>query len=433
VQASESIAPERAILVGVVLPHMRREEGDDHLEELARLTETAGGLVVDRLLQDRDQLDAAYFVGRGKAHEIATHARGHHADLVIFDDDLSPAQIRNLEKLIGARVIDRSGLILDIFARRARSREARTQVELAQLNYLLPRLARRWTHLSRQVGGIGVRGIGETQIEIDRRIIRKRIARLQGELGRIEKERFLRRTGRRGVVKAALIGYTNSGKSTLLNSLTRATAFVEDRLFATLDPLVRRLDLGFGRHVLLIDTVGFIRKLPHHLVASFRSTLEEAADAELLLQVVDISHPKYEEQMEVTAQVLAGMDLAGKPMLLIFNKIDKVREPGVLERARRLHPAALFVSAARGEGLDEVRGRLSAMLEEDQVLRQIRLETADSEGISRVYAQAEVLDARYSNGYVDLTFRTTRSRAMALARMARHEPPDSGGQAGEVS
>jgi GTP-binding protein HflX len=419
VLAGDAVARERAILVGVVLPHMRREEGDDHLEELARLTETAGGTVVDRLLQDRSHLDAAYFVGRGKAQEIGAHARGHHADLVIFDDDLSPAQIRNLEKLIGARVIDRSGLILDIFARRARSREARTQVELAQLNYMLPRLARRWTHLSRQEGGIGVRGIGETQIEIDRRLIRRRIARLEGELGRIEKERFLRRSGRRGVVKGALIGYTNSGKSTLLNAMTRSEAFVEDRLFATLDPLVRRMELGPGRHLLLIDTVGFIRKLPHHLVASFRSTLEEAADAEVLLHVVDISHPRYEEHMEVTQQVLAGMDMASKPALLLFNKIDRVEEPGILERARRLHPEALFLSAAGGEGLDAVRGRLAALLEEDQVERSIRLETHDAEGIARVYSQAEVVDARYSNGYVDLTFRTTRARAQALSRIQR--------------
>ncbi|HET9481887.1 MAG TPA: GTPase HflX, partial [Candidatus Polarisedimenticolia bacterium] len=339
---------ERAILVGVVLPHMRREDTADHLDELARLTETAGGQVVDRLIQDRDQLDAAYMVGRGKASEIAAHSRGHQADVVIFDDDLSPAQVKNLEKLIGARVIDRSGLILDIFSRRARSREARTQVELAQLNYLLPRLTRRWTHLSRQEGGIGVRGIGETQIELDRRIIRRRISRLQQDLARIEKGRHLRRAGRRGVIRGALIGYTNSGKSTLLNALTRSDAFVEDRLFATLDPLVRRMELGAGRHLLLIDTVGFIRKLPHHLVASFKSTLEEAADADLLLNVVDISHARYEEHIEVTRQVLAELDLAHKPALMVFNKIDRVAEPGVLDRASRLDPQALFVSAAAG-------------------------------------------------------------------------------------
>ncbi|HKY31937.1 MAG TPA: GTPase HflX [Candidatus Polarisedimenticolia bacterium] len=416
--ASDLPAPERAILVGVVLPHMHRDEGEDHLDELARLTETAGGLVVDRLLQDKDRLDAAYFVGRGKAEEIAAHARGRRADLIIFDDDLSPAQIRNLEKLIGARVIDRSGLILDIFARRARTREARTQVELAQLNYLLPRLARRWTHLSRQAGGIGGRGIGETQIEIDRRIIRRRIARLETDLGRIEKERSLRRTGRRGVVKCALIGYTNSGKSTLLNALAKAGAFVEDRLFATLDPLVRRVELGRGRDVLLIDTVGFIRKLPHHLVASFRSTLEEAAGADLLLHVVDISHPKYEEQIEVTEQALGGSELSGKPILTVFNKMDRVHEPGILDRARRLHPGAVVMAAALGEGLEELKARLREILEQDLVERSIRLSSSDAEGISRVYLQTQVLDARYDNGYVDLTFRASRARAQALARMA---------------
>jgi GTP-binding protein HflX len=409
---------ERAILVGVVLPRMRREEADDHLDELARLTETAGGVVVDRLVQERDRIDAAYFVGRGKAEEVAAHAKGHAADLVIFDEDLSPAQVRNLEKTIEAKVVDRSGLILDIFARRARSREARTQVELAQLNYLLPRLTRRWTHLSRQVGGIGVRGIGETQIEIDRRMIRKRISRLQGDLDGIERARGVRRTGRRGIPKGALVGYTNSGKSTLLNSLTRADAFVEDRLFATLDPLVRRLEMKDGREVLLIDTVGFIRKLPHHLVASFRSTLEEAREADFLLHVVDVSHPGYEEQMAVTQQVLAGLEMDVKPTLLVFNKIDLVRQPGILERAFRIHPDALFVAAAKGLGLDVLGGRMNDLLAEDLVERRIRLMTADTAAISRVYEESRVLDASYHDGYVDLTIRTSRARARALARLA---------------
>ena len=406
------------MLVGVVLPRMRREEADDHLEELARLTETAGGVVVDRLVQDRDRLDAAYFVGRGKAEEIASHARGHRADLVVFDDDLSPAQVKNLEKLIEAKVIDRSGLILDIFARRARSREARTQVELAQLNYLLPRLTRRWTHLSRQVGGIGVRGIGETQIEIDRRLIRRRISRLREDLDRIERGRQTRRTGRRGVTKGALVGYTNSGKSTLLNALTSAGAFVEDRLFATLDPLVRRLEMGPGRHILLIDTVGFIRKLPHHLVASFRSTLEEAAEADFLVHVVDIGHPGYEEQMSVTHQVLAGLGMNERPAILVFNKIDRVTEPGILERARRLHPEPLFIAAGRNIGLDSVRSRIVQVVSEDLVERRIRLRAADAGSIARIYDQSHVVDATYHDGCVDLTFRTSRARALALSRLA---------------
>ena len=412
---------ERAILVGVVLPKMRREEADEHLDELERLTQTAGGLVVDRLVQERERLDAAYFVGRGKAEEIAAHARGHHADLVIFDEDLSPAQARNLEKAIEAKVIDRSALILDIFGRRARTREARTQVELAQLRYLLPRLTRRWTHLSRQVGGIGVRGIGETQIEIDRRLIRRRISHLQADLDKIVRGRRLRRSGRRGVLKGALIGYTNSGKSTLLNALTQADAFVEDRLFATLDPLVRRLELKSGKPLLLIDTVGFIRKLPHHLVASFRGTLEEAGDADLLLHVVDVSHPMYEEQMAITEQALAEIEMDVKPTLLIFNKIDRVEQPGILERARRIHHGAVFTAAAKGLGLDALRARLLELAEGEEVERRIRLRSDDAEAISRVYTNSQVLDAQYHDGYVDLRFRASRPWANALGRM---ETPD---------
>jgi len=417
VARNKTVPRERAILVGVILPQIQREEAEDHLDELALLAETAGATVVDRLLQDRRKLDAAYFIGRGKAEEIAASARGLQADLVIFDEDLTPAQVRNLESVISVKVIDRSGLILDIFARGARSREARTQVELAQLNYLLPRLTRRWTHLSRQVGGIGVRGVGETQIEIDRRLIRRRISRLERELGRIERGRTVRRGRRRQTDKGALIGYTNSGKSTLLNALTHAEALVEDRLFATLDPLVRRLELGSGRHILLIDTVGFIRKLPHHLVASFRSTLEEAAEADFLIHVVDISHPKYEEQMRVTRQVLADLGIDDKPSVLVFNKIDRVSQPGILERAGRLHPDALLVSAAGGTGVEAVAERLEDLISDDQVERQIRLQSRDSEAISRVYLQAKVLDARYHDGYVDLKFRTSRLRALSLSRL----------------
>ena len=418
--------------MGVVLPRLDREEVEDHLEELARLTETAGGSVVDRLVQERHSLDAAYFVGRGKAEEIAAHARGHRADLVVFDDDLSPAQVRNLEKTIQTKIIDRSGLILDIFARRARSREARTQVELAQLKYLLPRLTRRWTHLSRQEGGIGVRGIGETQIELDRRMIRRRIARLEVELARIERGRTNRRTGRRGVVKGALVGYTNSGKTTLLNALTRADAFVEDRLFATLDPLVRRLELKSARHVLLIDTVGFIRKLPHHLVASFRSTLEETSESDFLVHVVDIGHPKYEEQMAVTQQVLAGLGMDSKPAVLVFNKIDTVTQPGILDRARRLHPDALFLSAARSDGLEPLTDRLDELVRQDLVERHIRLKSADSTSITRVYMRAQVLDARYHDGYVDITFRASRASALALDRMAEPSGPEGAWRAEET-
>ena len=416
---------ERAILVGVVLPGASVEDVADHLEELERLAETAGAGVVERIIQERGRLDAATFIGRGKAEHVASRCRALKADLVIFDDDLSAAQVKNLENLIEAKVIDRSGLILDIFARRARSREARTQVELAQLEYLLPRLTRRWTHLSRQVGGIGVRGIGETQIELDRRLVRRRIARLKEDLSRIERGRQVRRIARQGIPKGALIGYTNSGKSTLLNALTRAEAFVEDRLFATLDPLVRRMELPGGRSVLLIDTVGFIRKLPHHLVASFHSTLEEAADADFFLHIVDLSHPRYEEHLAVTNQVVAELGADSRPVILVFNKLDRA-EPGAVERARRLHPDAVFISASRGLHLDAVVARLSGLVEDELVERSIRLYSRDAAAIARVYDQAAVLDAAYHDGYVDLTFRASRARAAALARL------EAGSGAGET-
>jgi GTP-binding protein HflX len=409
------VRPQRAVLVGAVFRGQRRADVEEHLEELARLTETAGGRVMARHIQERRQADPACFIGRGKASELAGLVAEHRADVVIFDDDLSPAQVRNLSEMLDARVVDRSGLILDIFARRARSREAKTQVELARLNYLLPRLRGGWTHLSRQEGGIGVRsGIGETQIELDRRIIRRRIHKLRLDLARIESERRLRRSGRRGAVKAALVGYTNAGKTTLFNALTREEAFVEDRLFATLDPLVRRVRLRGGLEALVIDTVGFIRKLPHHLVASFKSTLEEAADADVLLHVVDLSHADYEDQMTVTSEVLAALGMQDRPVVVVFNKADAVADPSVIERAVRLHPDALVVSAAKRKGIAELVGRVEEVLLKEVVERDVRLSSADKEGLSRIYALAEVVLTTYHDGVVDVRFRASRARARAL-------------------
>ena len=341
--------------MGVRLPHHAAAETEDHLAELSLLTDTAGGCVVGTVTQERPRFDPAYLVGKGKAGQIAEAARIAGVQTVIFDDELSPAQIRNLEEVIDAKVLDRGAVILDIFARRARSREARTQVELAQLEYLLPRLTRRWTHLSRQAGGtIGLKGVGETQLEVDRRIIRRRIGRLKQELSKVERARRERRRGRSESFKAALIGYTNAGKSTLFNVLCGGgDAFVENRLFATLDPLVRRCRTRDGE-CLVIDTVGFIRKLPHHLVASFRSTLEEAAVADLLLHVVDVSHAEYEEQMVVTNAVLKDMGLQERPTLLVFNKTDHL-SPEALEQAVALHPEALAVSAREGAGVSALR------------------------------------------------------------------------------
>jgi GTP-binding protein HflX len=410
------VRPQRALLVGAVFPGQDRATVEDHLDELGRLTETAGGTVVARRVQERRQIDPAWFIGRGAAEQIGEMAAAHRADVVIFDDDLSPAQVRNLEEALGARVVDRSGLILDIFAKRARSREAKTQVELARLRYLLPRLRGGWTHLSRQEGRTGARGgIGETQIELDRRIIWRRIHRLEQDLQRIEADRRRRRTVRQGAVKVALIGYTNAGKTTLFNALTREQAFVEDRLFATLDPLVRRVRLKVGKDVLVIDTVGFIRKLPHNLVASFRSTLEEVREADVLIHVVDVSHPDYEEQMRITEEVLGDLRKDDGPIVTVFNKADRVAETAILERAVRLNPGALLASAAKGRGITAILNRLEELLHHEQVERDVRLGSDDTAGISRVYALAEVLETNQQDGFVEIRFRTSRARARALA------------------
>lgn len=351
---------ERAILVGVCRTRLDRAEVEDHLNELGLLAETAGAVVVGQVVQERGALLPSTLIRPGKVEALATLARERSADLALFDEDLSPAQVRNLEKASGLKVIDRSALILDIFARRARTREARTQVELAQLRYLLPRLTRQWTHLSRQEGGIGQRGVGETQLELDRRLVRRRIARLARDLESIEKERDERRK-HRADLSVALIGYTNAGKSTLLNTLTGADALVEDRLFATLDPLVRRATNGAGPVFLVIDTVGFIRKLPHHLVASFRSTLEEAAHADLLLHVVDASSQVVEDQMRTARAILEDLGLALRPTLLVFNKIDRTPDH-VLERLRGEHPDGVFLSALDRDDAKRLDRRIRMLL-----------------------------------------------------------------------
>ena len=351
---------ERAILVGVCRTRLDRPEVEEHLEELGRLAETAGADVAGTLVQERGALHAATFLRPGKVQALAELARGGGADLAICDEDLSPAQVRNLEKETGLRVLDRSALILDIFARRARTREARTQVELAQLRYLLPRLTRQWTHLSRQEGGIGQRGVGETQLELDRRVIRHRIARLARDLGSIEKERGERRKHRADAC-VALVGYTNAGKTTLLNALTGAGAFVEDRLFATLDPLVRRAARGGPPPFLVIDTVGFIRKLPHHLVASFRSTLEEAGEADLLLHVLDASAPALEDQRRTAAAILDDLGLGLRPTLMVFNEVDRAT-PGILDRLRVEYPEAAFLSALDPADVRGLERRVRALL-----------------------------------------------------------------------
>jgi len=344
---------ERALLVGA--PRRGRADAlqvEEHLEELARLADTAGARVVGTLVQRLQSPTPKFFLGEGKVEELGQLAKDTDATLVLFDDELTPVQGKNLEAALKLRIMDRAELILDIFATRARSREAKLEVELAQLQYLLPRLARMWVHLSRIRGGIGLRGPGETQIETDRRMIRRKISRLRDQLADVERHRAVLRQGRerRGVRTAALVGYTNAGKSSLLRALTGEEAFVEDRLFATLDTLARDAHVGGGRHLRIVDTVGFIRKLPHHLVASFRATLEEAGEADVILHVIDAAHSHWEEHVAVVDEVLADLALDRRSVIHVFNKIDLVPDPaGFRTRALATYAPAACVSALRGE------------------------------------------------------------------------------------
>jgi GTP-binding protein HflX len=342
----------------VLVAAPRKGSGDarhvtDHLEELTRLVDTAGAEVVGRISQQITAPNPATLIGEGKVEEVARAVAESGASLVIFDEELSPVQGVNLERALEARVMDRPEVILDIFSTRARSHEAKLQVELAQLEYLLPRLTRMWTHLSRIRGGIGLRGPGETQLETDRRIIRRRIQGLKAKLKDVERHRENLRSGRDPMLGVALVGYTNAGKSSILRALSgQHEIFVEDRLFATLDTLTREVDLGEGQRARVTDTVGFIRKLPHHLVASFRATLEEARGADLLVHVVDASHHDWEGQMKVVERVLAELELADRPILPVFNKMDLVTDPAAFAaRVRELYPGALTVSTMRTSGL----------------------------------------------------------------------------------
>ena len=314
---------EKAVLIGLITPDVTKEQAYEYLDELAFLTDTAGAKPVRNFTQKLPHPDNKTFLGKGKIEEVRLYAEENNIKLIIFDDDLSPSQIRNIEKIFGeeTKVLDRSNLILDIFASRAQTAQARTQVELAQYQYLLPRLTRMWTHLERQKGGIGMRGPGETQIETDRRIIKDKIALLKKKLEKIDKQSFTRRKGRQDMIRVALVGYTNTGKSTLMNTLAKSDIFAENKLFATLDTTVRKVVIG-NLPFLLTDTVGFIRKLPHQLVESFKSTLDEVRESDLLIHVVDISNPKFEEQIEIVNKTIIELGVTDKPILIVFNKID---------------------------------------------------------------------------------------------------------------
>ena len=400
---------ERAVVAGAPRSTERPAETEEHLAELGRLIDTAGGLVVGTLTQRLRTPHPRLYLGEGKADELAAMVRELEADLVIFDEELSPAQGKNLESHLGVRVMDRAELILDIFATRARTRESRLQVELAQLEYLLPRLRRMWSHLSRIRGGIGLRGPGETQLETDRRLIGLRIADLRRKLRTVAQARATQRKHREGSFRAALVGYTNAGKSSLLQALSGSEQFVEDRLFATLDSSTRTVDLGDGHEGLVTDTVGFIRKLPHHLVASFRSTLEEAREADVLLHVIDASHPEAETQREVVMDVLADLDLAERPQLLVFNKIDLLSDAELLTirgRAHALEPQpSVFTSAHVPATLAPVRDALKARLRAALTPVRVRIPLADGRALSSLYETGEVLEMSEADGTVTVLAR----------------------------
>ena len=370
-----SQSSERTILVGLITPDVSETQAEEYLDELAFLSETAGAEPVARFLQRLDTPHPATFVGKGKLDEIAEYVSAHEVGLAIFDDELAPNQLRNIERRLGIRILDRTSLILDIFATRAQTAHAKTQVEMAQYQYMLPRLTRLWTHLERQRGGnIGLRGPGETQLETDRRIILRKISQLKEQLKKIDKQKSVQRQNRGKMVRVALVGYTNVGKSTLMNVLAKSDIFAENKLFATLDTTVRKVVLG-NLPFLLADTVGFIRKLPTQLVESFKSTLDEVRESDLILHVVDISHPEFEDQIAVVTETLREIDALGdKPQIQVFNKIDAYqhipKDPDDLTPATKLNRTreelekswmarmgndCVFISARTGEGMDELR------------------------------------------------------------------------------
>ncbi|KAA8477938.1 GTP-binding protein HflX [Arcticibacter tournemirensis] len=361
-----AIKPERAVLVGIITPDETEELEREYLEELEFLVDTAGGITEKTFTQKMLRADRATFVGKGKLEEIDAYVKSEEIDLVVFDDELSPSQLRNIERELQVKVLDRSNLILDIFARRAQTAQAKTQVELAQLQYLLPRLTRMWTHLERQKGGIGMRGPGESQIESDRRMIQNKIALLKEKLKLIDKQNETQRKNRGELVRAALVGYTNVGKSTIMNMISKSDVFAENKLFATLDTTVRKVVIE-NLPFLLSDTVGFIRKLPHHLVECFKSTLDEVREADILIHVVDISHPNFEDQIRTVNETLKDLGAADKNTITVFNKIDAYTHEGSEESgtltldefknswmSRHVSPA-VFISALNKENVEEFR------------------------------------------------------------------------------
>jgi GTP-binding protein HflX len=419
------VRKERAILVAAVL----HAEGDsDNLVELTALAESAGAIVVDRFQQKIHTINPTTYIGKGKAELLAGRVRRFKADVVIFDNDLSPRQIRELEEIVGVKVLDRSELILDIFATRAQTKQAQLQVALAQLEYTYPRLTRMWAHLDSvagagggtaagMVGGIGTRGTGEQQLEIDRRLVNKRITELKHQLTSIDRRRVREINGRRDMFKICLVGYTNAGKSTVLNALTDAGALVEDRLFATLDTRTRKWILAGGAEVLLSDTVGFVKNLPHQLVASFKATLEETVNADLLLHIVDVSNPEVLKQIESVNNVLAEIGCGEKPILMVFNKVDIVKRIGEFEMLQTLFPDAVCISAKTGLGLEKLTEIVLEKYRGDELLLRVCSSQSNGKLQSFLRANGQILKEQYRDGTVLIDTRLGRNQLSSLKRL----------------
>ncbi len=403
----QSNIPERAILVGVIHGGLERHVIEEHLDEMELLAETAGADVVGRVTQRLNKVNPAYFVGKGKAEQIMGQAKELDVSLVIFDDDLSPAQTKNFQLLSeNIKVIDRSALILDIFQNHAKTKEAKTQVELAHLQYLLPRLTRMWTHLERQMGGIGTRaGAGETQIEVDRRLIGLRIAKLKKELVKIEKERETQSNRRKDQFRVALVGYTNAGKSTLMNAITGADVYIRDQLFATLDTTIRSAMIKGDHEILLSDTVGFIRKLPHHLVASFRSTLQEVLEADLILIVLDASSPQIIEHFDTINEVLKELGATKNSSLIVLNKIDAVEENGGITYLKKKFPEGILISAKDHLRIDKLLDSIKDVIDQGFITSDVHFSFEQAKEIADAQNGVTVLERDYNEEGVNLKIR----------------------------
>ncbi|HIC39758.1 MAG TPA: GTPase HflX [Candidatus Marinimicrobia bacterium] len=410
------IKKEKALMVGVIHGIVDEATTYEHLEELELLADTAGAEVVGQVTQRLNKLNPQFLVGKGKADEIVGQAEALGAQLIIFDNDLTPAQAKNFMNLAdNLKVIDRSALILDIFRQHARSREAKTQVELAHLEYLLPRLTRQWTHLERQMGGIGARaGMGETQIEVDRRLIRTRISKLKKELEKINQERIVQSRGRKKFFRVALVGYTNAGKSTLMNVLSAADVYVQDQLFATLDTTIRQVDINDTHQILLSDTVGFVRKLPHGLVASFRSTLKEVIDADLLLLVLDASSPHVIDHFKTINNVLEEITAGDKRSLIVLNKIDLVKDINALNQLKQSFTEAVMISALDQLRMDDLLNSIQSIMDENFQTIEVDIPFSNGKIISEIQADTEVLDREYYDEGVRMTIKGPRSKIQKI-------------------